>query len=39
MLQCFLYKSVERGQKEKAKLQQEILDYIFEKGEAAVPQP
>lgn len=31
-LQCFLYKAVERSPKEKAKLQQEILDYIFENG-------
>lgn len=31
-LQCFLYKRAERSPKEKAKLQQEILDYIFENG-------
>ena len=34
--QCFLYKRAERSQKEKAKLQQEILDYMFENGMQAI---
>lgn len=32
-MQCFKYRTKEGSQKEKAKLQQEILESIFEQGE------